>query len=752
MQGTRWWLVASVACGGIAVGSSRPAPVAAQAPDPRIEVWLYASYVGIQTASTGRPTVRLFDADGNRRAEVTATGQPAGGRWQVPLSPNAGLIEQTLVKPGDRIQVALDGRVTTVIAPDMRAEADVEVDTLSGTAPPGTVGVYALVHRDETWFDPPHNADAIGPATPRPDGRFDIDLAAAFDIAPGTWGEAVAVGADGHFTIAPFAPPSIIIATTEPIAILRAGPATRPILTTQSAIGTELFRSAPAYALGGSLFAVLLVQDGIPENGIYVPGPDETVVMLSGGRPVLEAPLPRVLATIDPVAAAVAGYAPAGARTVVELDPTGRSGATRTMVLTPGADGRFSAAFPGQAIADGATATVQTYGGRGVASETKAAVPRQTVLLYGYALTGTIPGWDDATVEQRGPDGTLKARAETTADATGAFEARLVTPAGDHAAIRPGDRLVVSPALGGGVDIAIPPLTVEVDSDRRAMNGSAPANVEVTAAVYSQDPDFFGQYPYDRPYIKLAGRSDAGGRYTIQCVGAECAMRYGLVTTRVGSTDFVLQWLDTPFVGVGVTVSGALGRATAGLPITVTPFLPDGRPGTPILDIVRPGLGGGLPGLEIPLGERFPDGLHAGDRVRIEIGGSAYDVVAPAFDWHVRPATDTVSGTGPALRTLLLIAVARGDTANRPDYGTATTAIGANRQWQARFAGFDLRNGDDLEIYLLNDNHFLWWTDVGLAGADPDPTATPTLPPSATPTPYWPIRRPTVFLPYGGRG
>ncbi len=738
---------------GMLAALGLPSTAGGQAADPRIDVWLYASVVGIQTASTARPTVRLFDAAGNRRAEVTASGQPAGGRWQVSLTPpGADLGQAVLIQPGDRIEVTLGGQVTRVVVPEMTVRPDDAADRVSGTAPPGTRALYAQLHRDESWFDPPYAIEAIGPVLPGAGGRFDIPLGGKFDLAPGTWGELVAVGADGQLTVFQFAPPALTIHTTEPYAILRATPPERPVLALQSEIGTELFRSAPAFALGGALFAVLMVQDGIPANGIYQPGPDETAVMWVDGQAVLEAPLPRALVTIDDGARTVHGYAPAGARTLIALSPAGSGGPSVNALVAPDADGRFSVAFAGQAVERDAMATVLTYPGQGVARVTTGVVPAQNILLHGYTVSGTLPGWGEVRIEQRAPDGSLRARGSVRADAGGAFDAELITPEGRRTILAPGDRLVFTPELGTVVDLTIPLLTATVDAGKRALQGQAPPGAEITALVYSGDPDYFGLTSYEREYQTIGGRSDPGGAFDLRCAppAPSCAMRYGYVTARSGSANVILAWLDTPLLGLGVTVGGAIGWATAGLSVQVAAQPAGGAPAAPMTDTARPGEGGRLPGFDTPLDGVFPDGMKPGDRARITIGASGPDVTIPAFDWQANPARDSVAGSGPAGRAVVLVAYARGDTTTRPLAASATVVIGAGGRWQARFDGFDLHGGDDLALYLLGDNHFLWWVETAIQATEPEPTPTrpppPTSPPTATRT-----ARPTATPTMGPR-
>jgi hypothetical protein len=54
---------------------------------------------------------------------------------------------------------------------------------------------------------------------------------------------------------------------------------------------------------------------------------------------------------------------------------------------------------------------------------------------------------------------------------------------------------------------------------------------------------------------------------------------------------------------------------------------------------------------------------------------------------------------------------------------------------------FDLRPGDELDIYLFGADHTLWWSEASVAGAEPAPTATA---PRAQPVG-------TVFLPFAKR-
>lgn len=727
----------------------RPPAAAAQAPDPRIFLWLHDAFVEVQTASTNPPSVRVQDSSGRLKADVVALGPRSASGWRVNLSPEADLYNRVLLRPGDRVEVRVDGESTRLMVPEMSAWPDDEADLLRGRAPAGSLAVFVQLHRDPAWFDSPDPA-LVGPLAVAADGTFSL-APEDFDFGPGTWGEAAALDAAGHLTVFPFASPAATVYTTEPFALVRATPPERPVLSMLNDIGAERFRSGPAFALGGSLFLVLMAQDGIVDNGAYQPAADDVAAITQGASILLQAPLPRVLATVSADDRRVEGIGPPGARTLVQLEPAGPgSPDSPTLRVVPDVEGRISAHFPTVAVSRAARTVVMSYPGLGVARVTTGRVPNQRIRLYDNAIAGSIPGWDAVEIRLRDAAGALQARAETRADAAGAIEARLLTLQGRRVAMRPGDRVEIRPALGRGLDLTIPNLSAEVDAARLRLTGRAPPGAMVAATVFSQSPPYFSLTPYEADFLTFSAASDAEGRYTIPCQGQGCAMRYGQVGTRVGDAEYILDWLDTPLLGLGVSVSNAIGWGTAGLPVKVTPYDREGRPGAPIEDLVRPALNGGLPALEVPLVDPFPDGLAAGDRVDLSVGELSLALRVPVFSWLADTPRNIVSGTGPPGRAVTVLVSARNDLAGRPVSAGGSVIIDLDGRWSVRFASFDLRAGDAVELYLIMNDHFMWWNDDSIPASGPEPTAPPPTtvsPTTVRPTPIPLTRTPTPSRP-----
>jgi hypothetical protein len=182
----------------------------------------------------------------------------------------------------------------------------------------------------------------------------------------------------------------------------------------------------------------------------------------------------------------------------------------------------------------------------------------------------------------------------------------------------------------------------------------------------------------------------------------------------------------------------AIGRASAGLPVTVEPLDESGQPRAIFEGIVKPTSVGGLPSFEVPLFDFYPDGVKAGDQMRLGVGGRSYLFDVPDFEWQADVLTDSVIGRGPANLPLAIVAYARDMSVRRADTSITQGVIGPRGIWGLGFGGFDLRAGDDLELYLFDAEKFLWWSEDAIAGPiepTPVPTARPTIEPTSTPEP-----------------
>lgn len=738
------------------MGRSSDVALAQGAVDPSFEVPLYTGYVGLRTAATGRPTVRVYDPEGNLRIEVEATGtRSAEGRWNVQLGPPGDLSNLVLLQPGDRVEAVLGGRSTAVTVPRMTAEVDTVADTVRGLVPP-TAAVFVQAHRDPLWYaeapNPPGEVVAVGSG-----GRYLADLAGKFDLRPGTWGEVAMQDAAGHVFFLPFAVPAATLDATNYAIQVRSPAAVRMAeVALERGDGSVRFRSAPALAAGAGLFLATLFLEGRPEYGAYVPVPGDELVVYLDGQETLREVVPWVTTTVRLQSREVSGLAPPGAHVAVNFTPADEPG-TPTYRGHTTADATGSYRLDTSAlsvVAESAQSATVGYPGGSAAFLARGGVPAQTVQLYGHRIGGSLAGWGRLTLTHLPGGEGPEARAEVRANPRGGFAAELFVR-GEPAVLAPGDRITILAERGEGLDVTIPQVTADAAPATRQVRGRAPPGAAVRVHAFGGAPDYFGNQQYEQPFTALYARADDTGHYAVECAVEDCGTRYGVTYVQQGETSFALEWLEAPLIGVGVTLADALAKATSGSAVTVTPLDAAGQPGPPRHGLVRPALSGGLPEWSADLGDVFPAPMAVGARVRIQVGERIADVEIPALTWQVSPGRDDVRGTGPPRHVYQAVAAARQED-RQPPFGVVSGTMDAAGRFQARFQQFDVRPGDDAELYLLRGNHYLWWTAKGVR--DPEPEVTPTATASATAT-REPTALPTprttpagVYLPYGARG
>jgi hypothetical protein len=210
-----------------------------------------------------------------------------------------------------------------------------------------------------------------------------------------------------------------------------------------------------------------------------------------------------------------------------------------------------------------------------------------------------------------------------------------------------------------------------------------------------------------------------------------------------------MEWLDAPTNILAVSLGNAIGRLTAGEAVELALFDPDGSERAVLESVGRPGPGGQLPGWEIPLVDLWPDGIPVGAMLRVRTGDTVRQDVVPELTWTANTRANTVSGTGPPLQPMLVLAIAPpGDNRGAR---AVNAAIGANGRWSVRLP-FDFQSGDDLYIYVLGEGgNILQWYEGAVLGNDPSPTPPPTatLVPDATPTPTATPPGRVLWLPWG---
>jgi hypothetical protein len=728
-------------------GTPAPPTSAQTTPDPQLIVFLHGGDMEVRTASTVAPQVRLLDGEGGVLANVTAQ-RKSGEGWVATMTASNALPGEpaVMVRPGHRVEATVDGRTVLVDVPEMTAEADTENDTVSGAAP-ATQGVILLLGwQTELFGEGPGIDPQVGLVDSN--GRYRFELAGTFDLRPGTFGNVAMANADGHYLVTPFAPPLVMIDHQQPAATVRAGGGLDVQLITLGPSGAERSRSRQVVEYGSGLYGVFLSRGGSTQDP-FVPRAGETLQLELGGQVAVSEPIPWVAATVDPGASIVRGLTPPGARTVVLAalaDDNRRARAT----VVGAEDGTFEVDYSELGRELDNEATVQSWPGGAVLHTIRGRAPNIQVELWGNRLLGATTGWGELRIEHLPADGRPSSTGIVDADPGGSFTAELYYR-GDQATFGAGDLLRFVPEYGETLELTVPVLTAAPDTDRLRLSGEAPPNADLIALVYGREPDIFGREQFDDRYVEVRGTADEDGKYTLTCNEADedCRMRFGWVATRQGVGLYLMEWLDAPTNILAVSLGNAIGRLTAGEAVELALFDPDGSERAVLESVGRPGPGGQLPGWEIPLVDLWPDGIPVGAMLRVRTGDTVRQDVVPELTWTANTRANTVSGTGPPLQPMLVLAIAPpGDNRGAR---AVNAAIGANGRWSVRLP-FDFQSGDDLYIYVLGEGgNILQWYEGAVLGNDPSPTPPPTATPlpDATPTPTATPPGRVLWLPWG---
>lgn len=740
-------IVALVSGGGLP-----PRALAQVAATTTFEIPLHSAYLGIRTTATGRPDVRVLASGGQERIRVVPSGpHPTDGHWIVSLAtgPNPYSDPPVLLRPGDEVVARIDGQETRVRVPDMTATADAATDTVTGRLPAGIVAAVVLTHRDPELFgelpDPAGVAVFAGPG-----GAVTAYVGDRIDLRPGVSGNLAYVSPEGHVVAVPFAVPIAVIGAASYSALVQADAGARAAIALIDADGAELARSGIAIELGGGLSAIGLAQGGDVVAGLFTPRPGQRVALLIDERVVATATVPLVTAVVDRTAREVRGRAPAGSRVALRLRGNSATDApVVTGVVTATESGDYAVTVQSLDLEHDASVEASAWPGDAFRWLEAGSVPHVEVALWSDQVSGVAEARGEVRVEYRSADGAVSALAIGETAGGGAFSVRLPLRDGT-VAVAPGDVLAIGVDGGAATEIVVPAVSVSVDAATRILAGRAPSGAEVRATTFAAAPDVFSTTPYDEPSTPLSGRADSDGAFALACADDACGTRYGRLTADTGAARFVLHWLDEPIYGLGVTAGSAVGRATAGTAVAITPLAPDGSTGATVDTIARPSPDGALPGFSLELRDVFPDGLVEGTRLRVTIAGAARDLQVPRFDWSADVLADRVRGNGPPLGYVFLVALATAGGPVRPDSGQAGALVGVDGRWEIPLQPFDLRAGDELYLFVFADGYYLEWRDysvVGPAEPTPEPTQDPPAPSATPPAPM----RWRAYLPSGWR-
>ena len=738
----------------LCAAAGAPQPASAQRA-PRIEAWLYQPYVIVQTDGGPGPRLRLFDADGALLSDVQAPGETGQTSWRIDLTALGRPEARWLLRPGRRIEVVQANARTELTLPALTGEIDAATDRVWGRAPTNASGLTLRLHREGNWYpglaDPPAMRAELAA-----DGGFAFELAGRQDLAPGWYAELLTDLPGGHRLVQSIAVPAVTFSGTSPVAYVRANMGSQVVLALLNRIDTELFRSGPGQPVGSGLYRVPLYPGGNPDFGAYAPQAGERVGLEIDGLLRVDAPLPRALASLDRAGHQLWGLTEPGAAILWGL--TDSAGAARAEA---GADGRFAIDLPETMLDADSTADLVTWPGGPVARFVRATLPFQQVILYDNSVSGRLPGWGHVRGALWRGETRLAWEALEVGD-DGAFLADFRGVDGQEPQIRPGDRIIFEPELGRALALDVPSLTAVVDPAAQRIAGRALPEQALDLRAYYASVSIFTAQPFDRveSSILLSTRSDAAGSYAMACAGPPCEMRYGLLAASVADDRYYLLWTRRPVVGLGVTARSVSARGSAGLEVTLRASSPQGQPLLRAAGNIAP-RALELPAWETDLSAAYPDGVPIGARVTLQIADGIYSLQVPELKAEADVVANRVSGSGPPGQDLAVVAYARGLDANRRGARSATGSIGANGRWSLTLGGFDLRAGDDVEVYLLYEDRYLWWNLDAVEGQDPPtrvPTPTPTLEPTPSPPPASdtaePVARParrSVVLPWIGR-
>lgn len=651
----------------------------------QLNVRLYGATVG----GLG-PNGAVVRAELRRAGQAVGTGQGAAaflGLYTLTLADPGGA--ETPVQPGDVLSVAIGGLpVVAYTVPALPVTPDPATDSVAGTAPAGaTVRVTA-----GTGAGAPAQTTTAGA-----DGRYSVAFAGTVDIAPGTVGQVAVVerrqGLDINVTRA-WAVTRLTVRLGEAGVTGIAAPGDPIRLTLRDAQGVGKARATAAVDAGDATFeATLASAAGAPVEVV----PTYTLEHRRTGESI-DLPIPRLTAEVDPGADRVAGQAPAGVALAVTA---GYFFNQRTLTVTAGADGRYTAEFAGTPdIVPGSPVTLllTTPDGHQVILATAAATLR--VWPEAGRLDGTIAGGADAAITVSDAAGQARAAATATANFLGQFNAALRDPAGAPYYPQARDRVRV--AFGEAArELLVPPLGIEWDTAAETVSGETTPGGTVTVRV--QPPAGQGNAAETRA-IDVQGTgfyaAEFAGAMDLRA-GSRLQITYTYPNGDRSRVDRILPYLDVqvggnavagyalPRVDVRATLKD--GGATAG---TGTARAADNQ----AFDLRTAQRGQPAP---IRPGQRL-EVTFGGRNLAVDVGPLAARLVAAGNGWAVR-------GTGPISTALAARFVDSGGTAR-----TVTVRTDATGAYSRTLpGGIDGLAGTRVEVGHLNaDGHRFHTLDV----------------------------------------
>jgi hypothetical protein len=639
-------LIAGLAVIGALVASSKsPPPMATAAAGEPVAVTLFTHTVVWRAAPRTYVTADLLRG-GRLQSRAEAMAGDAG---EVTLHFFDYRLDRqgrdAALRPADVLALRASGAgslsAVTVTLPTLLVSADPVADRLAGQAPP-RAALHVRLQDDQA---PAGTADREWDVAADANGNFALDLTAApggaVDLRAGHHGSVAFTTPEGHAVTALFAVFEADLTLASPRPRGRATPGQRLDVMVEHTDGTH---DQDSMALVDGIDWVLPGEDSLPRIPALASG-DRVRLTLSGGTlpaPVVrEIAVPPLTVELDATQDTVSGGASPGATlTVAVTSPDGQTVLRRR--ITAGPDGRFRITFAGVAdLAAGWRADVIEEVGQDISVRGRRTLADVRIGVHTSHVYGTIAPGAVVWLTLFGPDGAVKGKRVTTADATGAFDA---TPLDDATLvwpqIEPGDMVEVAFAEGDPFAYPVPRLSTRTDPDAETVSGEAPVGAHLSLRSGDHSPPLAGETI-----------ADVNGRYVFDFRGAtdvEPPMFGTIAFTEPGGATFVAGWAAVA-LWVGATQAanvtcipcpvGQLATLRvadeAGQHVVYRPMVRPDAPsvtsqGTASINILAES------------GDRLP--LMPGDKVDVIAGNDVASVTLPPMAFHLDLAHDRMVG------------------------------------------------------------------------------------------------------------
>jgi len=463
---------------------------------PAVNAQIGSNYVtGVLPADAESGTVTLRDATGQIRA--TASTRP---QYTYPRSFQAWLYQgggPAIIEAGDSVEVFAGGPRIVVAVPELTLQPDRSTDNIAGRAPPDSPLIVTWYAGDD-WVWPRSRTWSITSTT---SGTYELDMGELVDLERGDQVEVTYTNADGNQIWTSVRVPGLQ-ARLHDRRVTVYGALYSPLnLSVLNAEGAPVYTTTNTIRETGSIELGVGGPDFILETG------QTLAVALPGEAMTLT--LPHLTAVADPLADAVSGEAPPGARLLVGQFLWHSQG---YLAITATVTGTYTANLQGTAAQGSSSSGSVIYlHPDGYRVTLAYAAPHIRVIIGQAMVGGTPPGPGPITVELRDPEGRLKGRGNSSSSYN-SFAVYLRDVQQQATPVTCGDVIVVTSA-GRVVTFTVPLLTGAFEQKTGVLTGAAPPgawlDVQLTDGQrhVQVDPEGF----YDMDWSDVAPAAGAPG-------------------------------------------------------------------------------------------------------------------------------------------------------------------------------------------------------------------------------------------------